>query len=155
MPPAPAKRGYDPYADVSRAQDLAREGVMGYGESLRPGLEREIGNALGGLNEIGALRSGGSTVALRDISTDYAQQVGAYAKMAAGEAVGHGLEAGRIRLQRDEANRKRKSGLLSAIGSVLGAGIGFIAGGPGGAVAGAKIGSGLGGSDERYEGSYG
>ena len=158
MPAAAARpparpTGYDPYADVGRAQDLAREGVIGYGESLRPGLEREIGNALGGLNEIGALRSGGANVALTDISTNYAQQVGAYAKQAAGEATGYGLEAQKIRLERDRQKQARKAGLLKAIGGVLGAGIGFLVGGPAGAVAGAGVGSGAGGGKDT-EGVY-
>ena len=153
--PAPARyvpRGRDdPYGDVGQAQDFLREGVEGYGEQLRPHLMREIGTALGGLNEIGALRSGGTTVALNDITTNYAQQIGAYAKQASGQALGYGLEAGRIRNEREEARRKRKGGLLKAIGGVLGAGIGFIAGGPAGAVAGAKIGSGAGASDATYD----
>lgn len=121
--------GYDPFRDVKRAQDLGREGVEGYGETLRPGLEREIGTALGGLNSIGALRSGGSTVALNDITTNYAQQIGAYAKQAAGEATGYGLQAGQLRLQKRQMDDQRRGGLLKAIGSVLGAGIGFATGG--------------------------
>lgn len=130
---------YDPFKDVKRAQDLARTGVEGYGETLRPGLEREIGNALGGLNEIGALRSGGANVALRDISTNYAQQVGAFAKQAAGESIGYGLEAKRLRLAKKQFEASQRSGLLKSIGSVLGAGVGFALGGPAGAAAGAGV----------------
>jgi hypothetical protein len=133
---------------VQAAQDYARQGVEGYGETLRPGLMREIGTALGGLNSIGALRSGGPTQALSDISTDYTAQIGSYAKMAAGEATNTGLEASRMREQRrqyeDEARRRRRAGLFGAIGTALGAGIGFALGGPPGAVAGAKAGGSFG-----------
>ena len=136
-----ANRKYDPYGYVPRAQELASQGVEGFGEQLRPGLEREIGNALGGLNSIGALRSGGTTVALSDITTNYAQQVGAYAKQAAGEAIGYGLKARQIRDAWSEQQRARKGGLLKAIGAFLGAGVGFVAGGPAGAAVGMQAGT--------------
>ena len=133
-------RGYDPFRFAGQAQDLARESVEGFGEQLRPGLEREIGNALGGLNEIGALRSGGANVALRDISTNYAQQVGAFAKQATGDALAYGLEARRLKDADRRAQEAKRAALFGAIGSVLGAGVGFVAGGPAGAVAGAGAG---------------
>lgn len=137
--------GFDPFQDVPRAQQLASEGVKGYGETLQPYLMRQIGTALGGLNSIGALRSGGATQAVRDISTDYTNQIGSYAKQAAGEALSAGQQATELRYRRDEARANRRASLFSAIGGVLGAGIGFIAGGPAGAVAGAKVGSKVGG----------
>jgi len=134
------RRGYDPFRFAATAQDLARRSVEGFGEQLRPGLEREIGNALGGLNEIGALRSGGANVALRDISTNYAQQVGAFAKQATGDALGYALEARRLKDADRRAQEAKRAALFGAIGSVLGAGVGFIAGGPAGAAAGATAG---------------
>ena len=130
---------YDPFRDVKGAQDAAREGVIGYGEALRPGLEREIGNALGGLNSIGALRSGGARVALNDITTNYAQQIGAYSKQAAGEATGYGLEARRLRDEEKRYRDSKRASLFKAIGSTLGAGLGFFAGGPAGAAAGGSV----------------
>lgn len=136
---------YDPYSDVKKAQDLSRESVQGFGETLKPGLLREIGTALGGLNSIGALRSGGANVALGDIATNYSQMIGNFAKESTGQAIGYGLEAQRLRQEKEAANQRRKGGLLKAIGGVLGAGIGFLVGGPGGAAAGLGIGSGAGG----------
>jgi hypothetical protein len=130
---------YHPLEEVERVQDLSREGVEGYGEQLRPHLLREIGTALGGLNEIGALRSGGTTVALNDITTNYAQQIGAFAKQATRENIGLGLDTARLQHERSQAKRQRKAGLLKAIGGVLGAGIGFLVGGPPGAVAQAPL----------------
>lgn len=153
MAQKPRERPFDPFADVPRAQELARESVIGFGETLKPHLLREIGTTLGGLNAIGSLRSGGATVALGDITTDYAQQIGAFAKQAAGSALGFGLEAGgrrlaerRQRFEEDEAKRRRKSALLRSIGSVLGAGVGFLAAGPPGAAAGSAAGGALGGA---------
>ena len=150
-PPTPGKTGtsgqFDPYADVERAQEMARTGVEGYGETLRPHLLREIGTALGGLNSIGALRSGGTTVALGDISQNYSDTIGSYAKQAQGDAMASGFEATRLRqadraqrFAEDEAKRRRRAGLFGAIGTALGAGIGFVLGGPPGAAAGAGVG---------------
>lgn len=133
---------YHPLDEVSRVQDLSREGVEGYGEQLRPHLMREIGTALGGLNSIGALRSGASTRALHDISIDYGQQVGAFAKQATRENIGYGLETARLQFERGLAKQQRRAGLMKAIGGVLGAGVGFLTGGPAGAVAGAAAGYG-------------
>jgi hypothetical protein len=95
-------------------------------------------------------------VALNDISTNYAQQIGAYAKQATRENIGLGLETARLQHERSEAKRRRKGGLLKAIGGVLGAGVGFLVGGPPGAVAGAGVGSGAagGGGSEASDATY-
>src|SRR3990172_207669 len=100
----------DPYRDVDQAQAFLREGVEGFGEQLRPGLLREIGNTLGGLNEIGALRSGAVPVHLGEIGERYGQQVGAYAKQATQYGLGAGLEAGRMRFEREERSEERRVG---------------------------------------------
>jgi hypothetical protein len=143
-------RPVDPYADVRRSQSLAREGVIGFGETLRPEILREIGTTLGGLQGIGALRSGATTTALKDISERYGGMVGSYAKQATLSAMGTGLEAGRLRVgqreqrfREEEAERRRKRSLWSAIGSVLGAGVGFVAG-PAGAEVGRRLGERIG-----------
>lgn len=146
---------YDPYAYVKGAQDLGREGVVGYGEAALPGLRREIGNALGGLNAIGSLRSGGADVALNDISVNYADQIGAYAKQAAGEATGYGLQARQLRDAERHFQASKKASLFKAIGSVLGAGIGFAVGGPAGAAVGSKAVDALGSGDNYGGGGYG
>jgi hypothetical protein len=131
----------DVWSDVGTAQGYLERGVQGYGESLRPQLLQDVGSTLGGLNAIGGLRSGGVPVALGDISGKYGAQIGAYAKQASAEGVQAGLEAHRQRFEEAEAKRRRKAALLGAIGSVLGAGIGFAAGGPLGAGIGSKLGS--------------
>lgn len=132
---------YDPFGYVKPAQDAAREGVVGYGEAALPALRREIGNALGGLNSIGALRSGGADVALNDIAVSYADQIGAYAKQAAGEATGYGLQARQLKDAENRYRDSKKASLFKAIGGVLGAGIGFAVGGPAGAAVGSKAGT--------------
>lgn len=136
---------FDPFRDVERAQTFAREGVEAFGEQLRPALLGEIGSTLGGLNRAGALRSGATNVALRDISQRFGEQIGTFASTASLGALGQGLGAGQLRLagrqQRfaeDEARSARRSALLRSIGSVLGAGIGFAVGGPPGAAAGSQ-----------------
>ena len=143
---------FDPLRDVGRAQDLTREGVIASGELLRPEILSRIGDTLGGLNEIGALRSGGTKVALDDINREFTDRIGNIASRATLGALDTGISAGGLRLQdRDlqfrerESKRRRRSALLGAIGNVVGAGIGFAVGGPPGAVAGAGIGGRAGG----------
>lgn len=141
-------KGNDPFSYVPEAQDFLREGVEGYGATLQPMVLKDVGNALGGLNEIGGLRSGGATVALNDISSKYGAMVGAYAKQATEAGVGYGLEARRQKFAEDQAKRARHAGLLRAIGSVLGAGVGFLAAGPPGAAVGANVGGRVGGGPD-------
>ena len=132
---------FDPLADVGRAQDLTREGVIASGELLRPELLGRIGDTLGGLNSIGALRSGGTTVALSDLNREFTDRFGLIASRATLGAIDSGISAGglrledrRLRFQQDESRRRRRSALLGSIGSIVGAGIGFAVGGPAGAV---------------------
>lgn len=139
-----------PFSYVPEAQDYLKQSVEGYGESLQPSILKDVGTALGDLNQAGALRSGGSTVALGDIASKYGAMVGAYAKQATSEGLSAGLAARRQKFAEDEAARARKFALLKAVGSVLGAGIGFFASGgnPLGAVSGAKAGGGAGAVDK-------
>ena len=131
----PRHGSFDPLRDVGRAQDFTREGVIASGELLRPELLKQIGDTLGGLNSIGALRSGGTKVALDDISRDFTDRFGQIASRATLGALNTGVGASGLRLQsrgldfqEEEAKRRRKSALLGAIGSIVGAGIGFIPG---------------------------
>jgi hypothetical protein len=143
-----------PFSYVPEAQEYLREGVQGYGEALKPEFLKEVGSTLGGLNEIGGLRSGGTTVALGDVAGKYGAMIGAYAKQASAAGLEGGLAARRQKFAEDEARRRRRGALLKAVGSVLGAGIGFFAGGPAGAKAGydisGKLGGGAGASDATY-----
>lgn len=132
---------YDPYTDIQHAQQLAEQGVRGYGHAAEPQLRRSIGNALGGLNAMGALRSGGTVQALHDISQDYGNQIGAFADQASLNAMQTGLGANQARLNwqeaqfaQDQARRAQHAGVLRTIGGVLGAGIGFLSGGASGAL---------------------
>ena len=143
------KKEFDPFRDVERAQDLTREGVIASGELLRPEILGRIGDTLGGLNAIGALRSGGTRVALGEINREFTDRFGLIASRATLGAIDSGLSAGRLRLQNQELRDKRRSALLGAIGSVVGAGIGFAVGGPPGAVAGAKLGGSVSGGGGR------
>ncbi len=111
---------YDPLSQVPKAQNLAATGVQGYGASLLPGLRQQIGTTLGNLNSAGALRSGAVPVALNDASNAYGQQVGNYAKMASGEALGAGLAANEQSLMKEQMDNERKTSLLGAVGQALG-----------------------------------
>jgi hypothetical protein len=147
----------DPFGDVGTAQDYLREGVRGYGESLKPAILQDIGSTLGDLNSIGGLRSGGASVALGDLGTKYGAQIGAYAARATEHGLDAGLEAHRQRFAEAEAKRRRKAALLGAIGSVLGAGVSLIPGlGFAGKAAGAIAGGAGGGTrvDDPNQGGY-
>lgn len=156
---ARGRRRRDPYRDVERAQELTREGVIAQGELLRPQLLNDIGDTLGGMNSIGALRSGGTTVALGEISRKYTDRFAQFASAATLGAIDIGVRATENRNRQREARKQRKASLLSAIGGVIGAGVGFAIGGPPGAVAGANFGRqglGGGGSDRvRGDGTWG
>ena len=78
----PTPRTFDPFRDVKRAQDFTREGVIASGELLRPELLTRIGDTLGGLNEIGALRSGGTKVALEGVNREFTDRFGQIASRA-------------------------------------------------------------------------
>lgn len=132
------RRSEDPFTYIERAQELTREGVIASGELLRPELLARIGDTLGGLNTIGALRSGGTEVALRDISREFTDRFGNIATAATLQAGGIGLGAADINLRRREAESARKRSLLASIGGVVGAGLGFALAGPAGAVAGSQ-----------------
>lgn len=148
--PAP----FDPFTDVKQAQTLTKEGVQANAELLRPELMARIGDTLGGLNSIGALRSGGTKVALDDINRDFTDRIGAISSAATTGAIGAGLDASSLRLQksgqdieRERIKAQKKASLLGAIGSVVGAGLGFALGGPVGAGVGAKVGGAAAGHD--------
>lgn len=145
-------KSFDPFADVKRAQAFTRKGVAASAELLRPELLGRIGDTLGGLNSIGALRSGGTTVALSDLNREFTDRIGSIASSATLGAIGSGLQAGGLRLdrerldvERERIRAERRAALLGSIGSVVGAGLGFAFGGPPGAVAGASVGGSAGG----------
>jgi hypothetical protein len=151
---------YDPFADVDEAQRRTREGVIANAELMRPELMSQIGDTLGGLNSIGALRSGGTKVALDDINRQFTDRIGLISRAATQDALGTGLGAGQLRLgerrqqfEESEARRKRRASLLGSIGSVVGAGIGFLVGGPPGAAVGGTVGGKVvpGSSDSQFD----
>lgn len=111
---------FDPGGTVDQAQKAAQKGVEGFGQVAQRPLTRQIGTALGNLNSTGALRSGAVPVAMQDIAETYGNQVGGYAKMAAGESTGAGLAASEQELLKQQLDQQRKSSLLGAIGQGLG-----------------------------------
>ncbi len=119
----------DPFRDVPRAQELTREGIIASAELLRPELLEQIGTTLGGLQGIGALRSGQANVQLEKISRGFTRDIGAIASQATIGAVGAGLQARQIRGQEREARKQRKAALFGQIAGVIGAGVGFATGG--------------------------
>lgn len=134
---------------VQRSQDNLKGAVAGYGDQERQKFHQQVGQFLGDQNSIGGLRSGGVEQGLANFGDQYGREIGDYAAMTAGQGQQQGLEAnaqiqgltGAAHAKQD----KKKSGVLSAIGS----GLGLLGGipGVGGTIAkaGSAIFSGLGG----------
>lgn len=154
--PAPGPT-FDPGSvgrNVEEFQGYAREGVEASARLMRPEMMRDIGTTLGGLNSIGALRSGGTTVALRDLDQRFTDRVADHASRSTMDAIDRGTstafgtfdrqrgvyEADREHARQEQARKDaKKASWMSALGSVLGAGAGFLVGGPAGAALGAGV----------------
>jgi hypothetical protein len=83
----------DVAGNIGQMQDFAREGVQGYGQMLGEDFRKDVGNTLGNLNKMGALRSGAVEAGMGDLMSNYGRQVGAYSQMATRDAMGLGLQA--------------------------------------------------------------
>lgn len=139
---------YDPMnldSNIGKFQGALAGGVEGYADIAGQDFRKAVGNTLGDLNSIGALRSGATVTSLNDLTTNYGRQIGDYAKMASAEGARMGQEEYDANIERkyrsDAEKRARRQSLLGSIGTVLGGVGGFMVGGPAGAMAGAKIGS--------------
>ena len=150
IPSAAPSSPYDPMnldSNIGHFQGALANGVEGYADIAGQDFRKAVGNTLGDLNSIGALRSGATVTSMNDLTTNYARQVGDYAKMASTEGARMGQEEYDANLERkyraDAEKRARKQSLLSGIGTVLGGVGGFMVGGVPGATAGAKIGGAL------------
>lgn len=133
---------------VGQFQNMAREGVQGYGDMLGDDFRKQVGNYLGDLNSIGGLRSGAVASGLADFGNQYGRAVGQYASMATRDAMGMGQEQASLeaeRQYRDMADKRaRKGGLLRGVGKILGGVAGSVLG-PAGGVIGTKLGEKVGG----------
>lgn len=101
MPPSPIAPTGSPVvamperntvANIQTMQDLAAKGVQGYGDMLGVDFRKDVGNLLGGLNRIGAIRSGAVQAGVGDLMDTYGRRVGDYASMATRDAMGLGLQ---------------------------------------------------------------
>lgn len=128
-----AKAMLDANNSVNFYQNAAREGVNAIGQGLAFDFRRELGSYLGGLNSIGALRSGAVESGANDIMRTYADRVGAAASTATLGAINTGAGATKDELaaQQAAADRKQanKSSMFGAIGGLLGAGVAAFTGG--------------------------
>lgn len=129
-------------SQVGHFQDMAREGVQGYGNMIGADLQKSIGTMLGGMNSIGALRSGAVPVAAGDIMGQYGREVGNYASMATRDAIGMGQEQASLESERDyrarSDRRARKGGLFGTLGKLAGGVAGSVLG-PVGAAIGSRL----------------
>jgi hypothetical protein len=74
--------------------DAMKGAVQGYSDIASQNFQKDVGNTLGGLNSIGALRSGAVQSNLRDLATTYGRQTGDYAAQTAGQAASLAASAG-------------------------------------------------------------
>lgn len=109
---------------IGMFQDMASESVRGYGSMLGRDFQKQVGVMLGGLNDIGALRSGRVQSELGDLSDQYGRSVGEYASMATRDAMGMGqteYDRDVERKYREDADRRaRKSSKWGALGKLGG-----------------------------------
>lgn len=128
--------------------------VEGYGQQIGARFRQDIGNMLGNLNGIGALRSGAVATGTADAMRQYGDEVGAYAAQTAGQAYGMGMQENDNEVERqfrqkqyDDAKKaSHRRGLGKLLGGLAGGAIGLVTGGPAGALAGAKTGISVAGS---------
>ena len=120
-------------AQVGQFQNFAREGVQGYGDIAGQDFRKNVGEMLGNLNSIGALRSGGVTSGLNDLTTNYGRQIGDYAKMATQAAIGQGQEQAQrereLAYRQAAEARARRQSTLGTIGKIVGGVGGLLPGG--------------------------
>lgn len=119
--------GLAPAVNYFQSADAAA--VQGYGDIAAQDFTKQVGQMLGNLNSIGALRSGGVEAGINDAMTKYGRQIGDYASMTATTAAGQGQEENAAQIERnfrqqqlDAANR---NSVFGDIGQLLGAGLGF------------------------------
>lgn len=114
-------------AKIKQYQDMAREGVQGYGNMVGRDFEKQVGQMLGGINAIGGLRSGAVHSQTKDLMDMYGRSVGDYASMATRDAMGQGQQSyqyGAESAYRDAADqRARKSSRWGALGKIAGLGL--------------------------------
>lgn len=122
------------YADPNQAipvyQNLAKQGVEAMGQQSAFDFRKELGQYLGGLNSIGALRSGAVLTGANDIMDTYSRNFANAASQATLGAMGYGQQrvAEQLDSQTQAANRKQanKSSVMSGVGTLLGAGLGLL-----------------------------
>lgn len=115
---------------VNFYQNAAREGVNAMGQQAAFDFRRELGTYLGGLNSTGALRSGAVESGANDIMNTYSRNFANQASQATLGAIGYGFQTSQDELARQQAAAERKNqrkiGTMSAVGGLLGAGVGMI-----------------------------
>lgn len=133
---ATANRNNDLGYQIDRFQREAREGVKGYGRMLGKDLQREIGTMLGGLNGIGALRSGAVQANARDLMDAFGRRVGDYAsmttmgalQMAQAEKAAESDRRFRTKLRQDMKSASRSQMIGQMLGGAVGLGTRLIPG---------------------------
>lgn len=130
-----AVSGKKPRADFDRNQRVEDSYVQRYlsygqgaadafGNEVGYDLNREIGSILGGLNQIGGLRSGSPQAAINYAMTQYGRSVGDRAAQYASDFIDLGLGAHENFVARNERDRDyknaRKASKLQQIGGAIG-----------------------------------
>ena len=133
MKPGPHGEAFDrgdENSAVNFYQNAAREGVNAMGQQAAFDFRRELGTYLGGLNSTGALRSGAVESGANDIMNTYSRNFANQASQATLGAIGYGFQTSQDELARQQAAAERKNqrkiGTMSAVGGLLGAGVGMI-----------------------------
>jgi hypothetical protein len=105
-------------------RNAMQEAVGGYGAMAGEDFQRRVGEFLGGMNEIGALRSGGVQAGVDQFGREFGRQIGHYSSMASRDALGmaqqeHDSDVERAFRERQYQDAKRAS-KRRGIGKLLG-----------------------------------
>lgn len=113
------------FQSAQRFKSFNEDAIRGYGALAGEDFAKQVGSTLGGLNQVGALRSGAVSSELGNLTDRYARTIGQYALQAAPQSMEQalGFQTG-VKQFEDEAARSRKAGFLSTVGGLLGKGIG-------------------------------
>ncbi len=110
---------------VGALQSLQKESVQAIGAQLAPQFRRQVARLLGGLQSIGALRSGAATAGISRASAQFGEALSTGLAAKVGDQFGTALGLEQLAEQRAARKASEKRGLFGSIGKI---GARFLAG---------------------------
>lgn len=111
-------------ADINRFVDFQTEKTIGLSERFAEDFRRSLGQALGDLGGIGALRSGASVREIGRAGEAVTDRISANASFNVDSAIGNALNLRGQQLDEERLRGERRSSTFGAIGGLIGKGLG-------------------------------